>query len=648
MKKILFMFTLLVLICAGSAQAQTCNALTATIVGTDLTETIEGTEGNDVIVAGDGNDTINGNGGDDVICGGLGGDIINGGDGNDQIFGENGWDTLNGGGDDDVIQAGTGNDWCDGGTGTDSVASDCETVSNIDVEIIPVTLFAADATQLDGALYRPINDALAGIGIRDVALVVSHGAMGTFDSSVPELWGLYGAPQGFTVLALNRRDFGETGGGGAVLFEDTTMDLGPGVDLLAAIGFSEIVLAGHSQGTQNAGIYPSFTGDPRIAAVALNGTVQDGRDTAENLLFSQCPFACYADNVALSEQLIADGFGDDVIGWNTIFNVQLFRSPNNFLSFWGPDTLSVMEREITNLDIPALLLLTEGDNFTPARMSQAVFDAGIAAGVDVEYVTIPQPPGYVEGDNGGNAHGFLATERAMVAETTAFLAPRVPATNQSATGLTFPELQGENYSPVADAGVNQVVPNGAAVMLDGTNSVDVDGSIMTYFWDQIGGTNVTLDDTGSAMPGFTAPAQNQTLTFRLMATDDDGVSDQDTVDVIVGAPLTLTQTYTVPTGTQNIVYYWDGIAASGGLPPYTFDVTGGSLPAGLTLQSAPFDATLATIWGTPTDPTVKSGQDFVVEVTDANGTKTTLALNIKVLLNVGGVGCTNCHAGAGM
>ena len=64
--------------------------------------------------------------------------------------------------------------------------------------------------------------------------------MGSFAGSVPKLWGLYGTTQGFTVLALNRRDFGPTGGGGAVLFEPTTLDIGPGVDLLTAIGISRV------------------------------------------------------------------------------------------------------------------------------------------------------------------------------------------------------------------------------------------------------------------------------------------------------------------------------------------------------------------------------------------------------------------------
>jgi pimeloyl-ACP methyl ester carboxylesterase len=522
------------LLMASSANAQTCNALSPTINGTGNADIIEGTPGNDIIQAGGGNDTINGNGGDDVICGGAGDDLINGGDGNDQLFGNADNDTINGDADDDVMDGGSGIDACDGVAGIDSAAAECESAANIDVSIIPVTLFAEDSTQLDGALYRPINDAGPGIGIRDVALVVSHGAMGSFSNSVPKLWGLYGATKGFTVLALDRRDHGADGGGGIVLFDDTTLDIGPGVDLLAAIGISKIVPAGHSQGTQNAAIYPLLSGDTRVAAVALFGTVADGRATARDLLFSACPFACYAINVATAEQLILDGFGDDLVAWDTIFGQALYRSPRNFLSFWGPDTLSVVQREITFLEIPALLMLTQGDGFTPAFMSQAVFDAGVAAGIDIDYVTVPAPAGYQFGFFGGNAHGFVATERAMVSETMNFLSTRVPEMHQAATNLRFPELQNDgNYSPVADAGSAISVVATQTATLDGNNSVDVDGTVTTYHWDQIGGDLVILSDTGSSTPSFSAPLLPQTLTFRLNVTDDDGAQGSDTVAVAV-------------------------------------------------------------------------------------------------------------------
>ncbi|MEZ5564601.1 MAG: hypothetical protein R3F24_03395 [Gammaproteobacteria bacterium] len=237
---------------SAAVQAQSCNGLPATIVGTDGNDELRGTTGDDVIAGLAGNDRILGGDGNDIICGG---------DGDDDLYGEGGDDTLLGEGGNDVLvgdnsDAVAGNDSCDGGTGRDSADLQCESRLNVDVEVVLLTLKTSDGLALHGALYTPINDA-APAGPRRVAILVSHGAMGSFSSSVPKSWGLWGAPEGFTVLALDRRDAGADGGGGTVLFEDATgIDLGVGMNLLASLGYSQVFVAGHSQGTQNAAIYP--------------------------------------------------------------------------------------------------------------------------------------------------------------------------------------------------------------------------------------------------------------------------------------------------------------------------------------------------------------------------------------------------------
>jgi Ca2+-binding RTX toxin-like protein len=114
------------------AVVDTCNGLTATIVGTDAADVLTGTPGNDVVVAKDGNDTINGNGGNDTICAGkgvdtaatLGGDDwIDGEDGNDLINAGHGNNIVFGGKNDDDIVTGNGNDRIDGGDNVDVISS---------------------------------------------------------------------------------------------------------------------------------------------------------------------------------------------------------------------------------------------------------------------------------------------------------------------------------------------------------------------------------------------------------------------------------------------------------------------------------------------------------------------------------------------
>jgi len=96
-----------------------------------------------------------------------------------------------------------------------------------------------------------------------------------------------------------------------------------------------------------------------------------------------------------------------------------------------------------------------------------------------------------------------------------------------------------NVAPTADAGADQTVDEGTAgVTLDGSGSTDSDGTVASYAWNQTAGTAVALDETTPSMPTFTAPdlAADETLTFELVVTDDDGAaSAADSVDITVVA-----------------------------------------------------------------------------------------------------------------
>ncbi len=104
-------------------------------------------------------------------------------------------------------------------------------------------------------------------------------------------------------------------------------------------------------------------------------------------------------------------------------------------------------------------------------------------------------------------------------------------------------------APIAGAGADQVVLPLAEVELDGTDSLDFDGTIASYAWTQQAGTPVTLTGADTATPSFTAPAGSGTLTFQLEITDNEGKTGTDTVDVIVNqAPVAVAgDDLTVPT-----------------------------------------------------------------------------------------------------
>lgn len=90
--------------------------------------------------------------------------------------------------------------------------------------------------------------------------------------------------------------------------------------------------------------------------------------------------------------------------------------------------------------------------------------------------------------------------------------------------------------PTAAAGNDQTVNEGEPVALDGSSSSDPDGTITSYHWTQLSGTQVTLSDSTSDQPTFTAPQVGKSgslLTFRVTVTDDVCLQSNDTINVQV-------------------------------------------------------------------------------------------------------------------
>lgn len=549
---------LLALLSSVALQAQTCEGIAATIVGTEGDDHLLGTAGDDVIVGLGGNDLIESADGNDTLCGGDGNDILIAGQGNDRLFGdagnddlrgETGKDHLDGGPDNDGLRGGpgdddltgqtgddallgeTGADQCDGVSGIDSADSACETTANLDADVLFLTLYAPDGTRLDGELYVPTNDA-ATLGTREVAWVIRHGAQGTYANGVNQLAGLWGISRGFTVLSLNGRDWGPAAGGGNTLFEDTTLDMAVGIDFLERAGFNKVFVAGHSGGTQAAGVYPALgNNDPRMVAVGLFGVVADGRVAATKVLF--LPASLYADNLAKAHNAVAEGRGQEIEPYPTTFGIDLQRSGRTFLSYWGPDSRSVVFQEITAAKVPVFILRAAGDGFTPDAYSRDVRDAAVAAGVDATYVEIPYP-GPV-GGTGVNAHSLIGVERTFMDETTNWLLAKVPAAANFISSR--PARVAGNYLPLAEAGktLRVVTVGGEPMTLDGRNSVDLDGTLVQYAWTQTGGKAVTLRNANTPMAGFDVPGASSTLRFALEVTDDQGATATDTVTVEVAS-----------------------------------------------------------------------------------------------------------------
>ncbi|WP_434763490.1 glycosyl hydrolase family 18 protein [Vibrio fortis] len=92
-----------------------------------------------------------------------------------------------------------------------------------------------------------------------------------------------------------------------------------------------------------------------------------------------------------------------------------------------------------------------------------------------------------------------------------------------------------NRKPTSSAGADQSVEGPASVTLDGSASKDSDGTIASYAWSQVSGTAVTLANANSAIASFDVVevTQQETLTFSLTVTDNEGATSTDTVVVTV-------------------------------------------------------------------------------------------------------------------
>ena len=197
--------------------------------------------------------------------------------------------------------------------------------------------------------------------------------------------------------------------------------------------------------------------------------------------------------------------------------------------------------------------------------------------------------------------------------------------------LTVTDADGVKKTVSYTLVVNQVTLTFNAVALPaGTQGINYNqtitasGGIPPYTFTLISGAlpaGVTLS-AGGVLSGV--PTVSGTFTFDVKATDSAGGipdvgSQLFTLIIHAGAPSISTSS--LPAATVGTAYS-QTITATGGTAPYTFAVTTGSLPAGLTLSSA------GVLSGTPT-----AGGSFPITVTVTDSASKTGSANLTLTVN---------------
>ena len=154
-----------------------------------------------------------------------------------------------------------------------------------------------------------------------------------------------------------------------------------------------------------------------------------------------------------------------------------------------------------------------------------------------------------------------------------------------------------------------------------SQSLSASGGAPPYTWSLSAGAlapGLSLSSSGTLSGIPTTPG---TFSFGVMATDGSGAIATTAVSLTVQAAPLLITTQNAPSGVNGFGYPQQVLGASGGVLPYAWAVTAGSLPAGMSLSA---DGSLT---GTPT---ATGSFPVTITATDKAGTTGTVNLSLTI------------------
>ncbi|MDX8534107.1 putative Ig domain-containing protein [Mesorhizobium sp. VK25A] len=199
--------------------------------------------------------------------------------------------------------------------------------------------------------------------------------------------------------------------------------------------------------------------------------------------------------------------------------------------------------------------------------------------------------------------------------------------SDSSTGTGAPFARTQNYVLQVGAPTITLAPTtltNATAASAYSATITATGGVAPYSFLVSAGAlpNGLLLDSAGVLSG--TPTQSGNFSFTVQATDTHGQIGTQAYSFTIGTPSLTLSPAAIPSGTAGTVYS-QPVTASGGNAPYTFAVTAGTLPAGLSFSST------GTLSGTPT---VAGSFSFTVTASDStSGTPGTGSVAYTLAIN---------------
>jgi hypothetical protein len=185
--------------------------------------------------------------------------------------------------------------------------------------------------------------------------------------------------------------------------------------------------------------------------------------------------------------------------------------------------------------------------------------------------------------------------------------------NTDQRGITRPQLGGVDIGAFESQGFTMSVTGGGtqsafpgtafgsplAVSVTSSHSEPVSGGVVAYTVNPVSGAGATLSAAtatlnGSGAASVTATANGTAGAYTVTASASGATPNGAFTLTNLAVPTITLSPMTLPNGVKGVAYPSQTLSATGGTAPYTFTLTAGSLPSGLTLSTA------GVLSGTPT------------------------------------------------